>query len=188
MPAALGPCLLVASPALRCPFFHHTVVLLVDHRDSGSLGFVLNRPAAVALRELLEHVGAPVSGELPALSVRLGGPVAPETGWIVADPTTGALPGEGVLRVTDRLAVCANLDALRAITAGQGPARRMLMLGYSGWAPGQLDEEIRTGSWIPVDLDADFVFDAAPEGCWLAALGRLGIDPGRVSAASVAEA
>ena len=63
-----------------------------------------------------------------------------------------------------------------------------MMLGYSGWAPGQLDSEIREGAWIPVDLDPSLIFEVPPDSRWTAALASLGIDPARVVGRKVADA
>ena len=114
--------------------------------------------------------------------------MSPETGWIVMDPRDGALPDDGVLRVGESLAVCANVEMLDRIAKRTAPSRHVMMLGYAGWGPGQLDDEIRQGSWIVVDLDVDFVFDTPADACWNAALGKLGIDPARVVGSVVADA
>ena len=189
MEPELSPCFLVAAPALACPFFNHTVVLLVDHRDDGSLGFVVNRPADLGFREILSQIGIDGGGKEPPDSpVMLGGPVAPETGWIIFDPTEGEAPDEGVLEVTADLAVSANPDMLEHIARGDGPPTHMMMLGYAGWGPGQLDQEIRDGSWIVVDLDPRLFFDLPADERWTAALAKLGIDPARVVGTRVADA
>lgn len=189
MDTELTPCFLVAAPSLACPFFNHTVVLLVDHRDDGSLGFVINRPSELRLGEILTQIGIPTIDEVPTNDlVMMGGPVAPETGWLVFDPVEGDLPDDGVLHVHDRLAVSANPEMLERIARGDGPPAHLMMLGYAGWGPGQLDHEIREGSWIVVDLDPSLVFDLPADERWIAALAKLGIDPARVVGTSVAEA
>jgi putative transcriptional regulator len=185
----IAPCFLVAAPSLACPFFNHTVVLLVDHRDDGSLGFVVNKPADIELGSLLDQIGVEVDittfGDEP---VMLGGPVSPETGWVVFDPSAGAHPDEGILTLAPSLGVSANLEVLEEIAKGSGPERYLMMLGYAGWGPGQLDEEIREGSWIAVDLDPQLVFRTPVEERWAAALATLGIDPARMAATVVADA
>ncbi len=189
MESEIAPCFLVAAPSLTCPFFNHTVVLLVDHRDDGSLGFVINKPADIELGSLLDQIGIDVDvpnfGEEP---VMLGGPVSPETGWVIFDQKTVAHPSEGVLSLTPELGVSANLEVLEEIARGDGPDSYLMMLGYAGWGPGQLDQEIREGSWIAVDLDPKLVFRTPVEDRWSAALATLGIDPARMAATVVADA
>lgn len=185
----LAPGLLVASPSLECPFFNHTVVLLVDHGDEGSFGFVINRPTDVRFHQVLGEVGLETEAtSSPDAPVMVGGPVSPETGWIVFDPSSGGAGDEEILRVGDGLAVSASLRMLELLASGEGPSRRIMMLGYSGWGSGQLEREMRDGAWIPVDLDATIVFDTPVEERWTFALAKLGIDPARVSGKGVASA
>ncbi|MEZ4254597.1 MAG: YqgE/AlgH family protein [Polyangiales bacterium] len=186
----LKPCMLVASPALSCPFFNHSVVLLVDHREDGSLGFVVNRDSGMSFEEVLEQVGLP-SGRRHQTSVMQGGPVSPETGWLIFDPTDGLADGEreGIIRVNRHIGVSANMDILERIASGAGPRRRTMMLGYAGWGPGQLDDEIREGSWITTDLDPSLIFDVPIEERWRRAWSAIGVDPAQMSVgSSVAEA
>ena len=172
---------------MACPFFHHTVVLLVEHSEDGALGFVVNRPTDTPVTSLLEGFEVEeLSEELPG-EVWIGGPVAPETGWVLFDPTSGDTAEVEAVELCPRLAVSASHTFLERLADGRGPSRYALLLGYAGWGPGQLDEEIRGGSWIAIDLDPALVFDAEPEDCWRAGLATLGIDPARV-VGGVAEA
>lgn len=184
MDHGLKACFLVASPSLQCPFFNHTVVLLVDHRDDGALGFVVNKPSDVDFEEILDQIGLEDATIPGSTAVMLGGPVSPNTGWVVFDPTRKCADREGVLVVGDKtveqVGVSANMDLLEDIAKGDGPSRFVMMLGYAGWGPGQLDDEIRDGAWIPVDLDPKLVFETPVDDRWNAALSTLGIDPARV--------
>lgn len=180
----------MAAPSLACPFFNHTVVLLLDHGEQGSFGFVVNRPTEVRFRQVLGEVGIEVEAAgPPEAPVLIGGPVSPETGWILYDPTTA--PGEmdhAFMPVAEQLAVSASIDMLRDLAAGGGPSRRVLFLGYAGWGEGQLEQEMRDGSWIPVGLDSTLIFDVPVEERWSRSLALLGIDPARVSTKGTASA
>ena len=182
MARELAPGFLVAAPSLREPSFARTVILLVEHGADGSLGFVVNRPATVSFRSVAEILGieATQAGARDT-PVYLGGPVAPESGWVLFDPrgASAAVVGEAV-RVNEELAVSASRDLLEAIGRDAGPARRLMTLGYAGWGAGQLDGEFAQGIWIPVDLDHEIVFDVAPADRWHAALASAGIDPARM--------
>jgi putative transcriptional regulator len=184
----LGSCLLAASPSLRCPFFNHTVVLLVDHQDEGSLGFVINKPSEVSFGDLLTQIGLGTNGVDLGRPVMLGGPVSPNTGWVVYDSTRGAALGDAAVELPSGFGVSANLGLLEQIAQGFGPDNYLMMLGYAGWGPGQLDDEIREGAWIPVDLDRRLLFDVDVGDRWATALGTLGIDPARMAGAFVADA
>jgi putative transcriptional regulator len=188
MPSQLAPGFLVAAPSLLDPNFKRTVVLLVDHRPEGSLGFVVNRPAQVQMRAMMERLGLAIaSTAIPDTSVLVGGPVNPQTGWIVFEQGQITANSEDVVRLSDRLAVSASRELLETLVAHKGPERMLLVLGYSGWGAGQLDAEIAQGSWIPVDFDERIVFDTPFEDRWSSALRILGIDPARLSMATPSE-
>jgi putative transcriptional regulator len=172
--------MLVAAPGMQCPFFDHSVVLLVEHNEDGALGFVINRPTETPVTSLLEGLEVEdLAASLPG-EVWVGGPVAPDTGWVLFDPSTGDSADLDAVILDERLGLSASRALLGRLAAGEGPTRYAVLLGYAGWGPDQLDEEIAEGSWIPVDLDAALVFDLEPAQRWLAALGTLGIDPARV--------
>ncbi len=178
----IAPGFLVAAPALREASFHRSVIVLVEHGRDGSLGFVVNHPAPVSFAQVTELLGLETTPGLEATPVFTGGPVAPQSGWILFDPegVSRAILDDSV-EVNDRLAVSASRRLLEAIARGEGPERRLLALGYAGWAAGQLDGEFARGIWIPVDLDDEIVFDTPPADRWNAALTSAGIDPGRMS-------
>lgn len=189
MASELSPGFLVAAPSLLDPNFHRAVVLLIDHRREGSLGFVVNRPANVTFRGVVEELGlAAPSKRLPDLPVLVGGPVAPHTGWIVFDPVRAPASLEGTISVSERLRVSASRELLKTIAQTEEVSRHMLVLGYAGWGAGQLDSEIKQGVWIPVDLDEKIIFDTPYANRWAAALAALGIDPMQIVNTAVAEA
>lgn len=169
----------MAAPSLRCPFFNHTLVLLVDHGREGSFGFVLNKPAQVQLASVLSELD--LSSELaPKVPVMLGGPVSPQTGWVVFERESLSTQLEEILDVDAGVSVTASVKMLEAFAEGHGPDRALLLLGYAGWSPGQLEDEMRDGSWFPMDVDPRLLFDVAPAERWDAALAQLGIEPGWV--------
>lgn len=172
---------------LSDPNFRRTVVLLVDHGPEGSLGFVINRPAQVRLPGMLDALGLQrADARPPDAPVLVGGPVAPDTGWIVFDSAQRSF-GDEVVRVSERLAVSASRELLENTVHGRGPERMMLVLGYAGWGPAQLDAEIAQGAWIPVDLDDKIVLDTPYDERWASALHTLGIDPARLTMTSPCE-
>ncbi|MBI2374593.1 MAG: YqgE/AlgH family protein [Deltaproteobacteria bacterium] len=179
MPAELTTGILVASPSLLDPNFAKSVVLLVQHQEGGSLGFVINRPADLTFPQIARELGVAKDQEtpIPELPVLKGGPVAPHTGWLIFDKTNVSTPDENVLEVSASLCVSTSRDLLGTFARQGSAPRRILALGYAGWAPGQLDDEIKQGAWIPVQLDEKILFDTPIEDRWTAALALLGIDP-----------
>jgi putative transcriptional regulator len=186
--SSLAPGFLVAAPILHDANFAGTVVLMVEHSDQGALGFIVNRVASASLRRVLERLGiadTPVNNEVP---VMIGGPVSTQTGWIVFEAKHVPEQREDVLMVTENLGVSASKQFLIDAVKGEATGRAMLVHGYAGWGPGQLESELRQGVWIPVDLDARVIFDTAPDGRWTAALSVLGILPGSLPHTQVAQA
>jgi putative transcriptional regulator len=195
MNSQLAPSFLVAAPSLLDPNFKRSVVLLVDHGPKGSLGFVVNRPMDVPMGTMLERIGltgtAQQNADTAAVhsSVLAGGPVGPQTGWVLFErqPSTAADADADVVRVSDRVAVSASRELLESLVTRKGGERMLLVLGYAGWGAGQLDAEISQGAWIPVDFDARIVFDTPYPERWASALRILGIDPARLSVQAPSE-
>ena len=86
------------------------------------------------------------------------------------------------LPIDERVCLTATLDILKAIAEGSGPSNAVLALGYAGWAPGQLENEIQRNGWLHCDADADLIFGADADEKYMRALRKIGIDPGMLSA------
>jgi putative transcriptional regulator len=186
----LAPGFLIASPPLGDPNFDRTVVLLALHSEGGALGFVVNRAASMNLGELLSLAGYGAEASTSASAVYVGGPVQPSSGWILCLDPSLAAEDNGVIAVGDRIRVTSSRLAFDALardteTSSPGaidPRRRTVLLGYSGWGPGQLEGEIAAGAWLPVPLDEGVLFDVAPEDRWERAYAILGIRPASMMA------
>ncbi|MDQ3036592.1 MAG: YqgE/AlgH family protein [Myxococcota bacterium] len=189
MKVELAPGFVVAMPSLRDPNFARTVVLLVEHGENGSLGFVVNRPSRLSFEQVADALGFEHREGPEEVAVFTGGPVAPQSGWILFDPRgVDQSDLDDALLIHDSLAVSASRTLLERIAREGAPGRCVLALGYAGWAEGQLDAEFRQGSWIPIELDPEIVFDTEPGERWTRVLAQSGIEPGRiVSAASGGE-
>jgi len=173
-PTTLAPSFLVAMPQLADPNFERCVVLLVHHDDEGTFGLVLNRDGDVLASSLCSALGVDWRGD-PTVSVGVGGPVQPNTGWVLFSDDALA-DDEGVTSLCDGLHCAGSLDTLREV-AGRVADRRRLFLGYAGWAPGQLEAELVQGAWLVAPASADIVFDVESEAMWERVLHSLGIDP-----------
>jgi putative transcriptional regulator len=172
---ALTGQLLIAMPAMADSRFATSVIYVCAHTDDGAMGIVVNRPlTSPSFTDLLQQLG--VDPVPPARSIRLcqGGPVDHARGFVLhsADWT-----GDGSLRVDDTTALTASLDILKAIAAGGGPRMGMLALGYAGWGPGQLEQEIAQNAWLSAPADPSLLFDDDHETKWRRALAKLKVDP-----------
>lgn len=174
---SLAPSLLLAMPDLADPNFRRTVVLLVHHDEDGTVGLVLNRSADVRAEDLCETLGVSWRGERER-GVHWGGPVQPETGWVVAgDEALGGVVG--ATSVEAGIHFAGSLEALRVVAA-QPPMRLRIFLGYAGWGPGQLEAELIQGAWVLAPLSNAAVFDVPADELWDHAWRLLGIDPATV--------
>jgi putative transcriptional regulator len=172
--SSLAPSLLVAMPQLLDPNFKRAVVLLVHHDDEGTFGLVVNRPSEIPVRQLCQNLEIPWRGDADAL-LRWGGPVQPDTGWVLFDE--GASPDvDDASEVVPGVSMAGSLDALRRI-AHAPPRRLELMLGYAGWGPHQLEDELAQGAWLLAPACAEVVFGVAPDAMWEHVVRGLGIDP-----------
>lgn len=167
--------LLIAMPNMRDPRFARTVIYLCAHSADGAMGLVINRlVGSVTFPDLLKQLGIDSGSATPEIRVHFGGPVESGRGFVLH---SGEYLHDSTLRIADQMALTATIDILQDIARGSGPRLSLLALGYAGWAPGQLDEEIQANGWLHVDADADLVFGADLDGKWSLALAKIGIDP-----------
>ena len=174
---------LIAMPGLADEAFAGSVIYMCEHNEKGALGLVINKPISLTLGNLFEKVDLSLPyDELAARPVFYGGPVQTERGFVLHEPldaqgghynATLAVPG-GLEMTTCR-------DVLEALSNGAGPKRLLVTLGYSGWAAGQLEEEIGRNGWLTVDAERAVIFDTPVEERYARALGLLGVDPRMLS-------
>lgn len=166
--------LLVATPKIHDPRFMRTVIYVVRHDSTGAMGFVLNRPMVeVPLARLLVELGIESEGVGGTIRMHYGGPVQRERGLVLH---TADYRGKSTEPIKDGVALTWEPEIFRAIAAGAGPRRRLLVLGSSGWGAGQLESEMRAGHWVAVPADEDLLFDDDYDGKWPRAMARLKIN------------
>ena len=173
-PSLLAPGLLVALPQLRDPNFHRAVVLLTAHADDGAMGFVVNRPIPATVSEVLQGLDLPWMGD-DAEPVWAGGPVGQQSGFVLFD-SPGSEQDPSAEQITSGLWLSASLETLRSLGLAP-PGRFRLLLGYAGWSPGQLENEVLEGSWMVLPPDPELLFEVPHDQMWEQAFRRCGIDP-----------
>ncbi|HSB68110.1 MAG TPA: YqgE/AlgH family protein [Candidatus Methylomirabilis sp.] len=162
--------LLVATDALSDPRFAHSVIYMIQHDASGAMGLVVNRPIGDApLAKLLEELGLNSQGISRDIRVHYGGPVEPGRGFTLH---TSEYAREGTQVVGDGVALTVDPEILRDVGLGKGPRLALLAVGYAGWAPGQLEAEIKAGAWIAVPADEALLFDEDYPTKWERATAR----------------
>lgn len=175
-PNQLAGKLLIAMPGMEDPNFDHSVIYICAHSPDGALGLIVNKPATeIRFADLLVQLGIQSGEGLRDIRVHIGGPVEHGRGFVLHSSDYGS--GRGTMKVNDAVSMTATTDVLEDLAHGRGPEDSMLALGYSGWGPGQLEDEIARNGWLTCDARSDIVFGRANEYKWQAALKSLGIDP-----------
>ncbi len=164
---------LIAMPNMVDPNFSGTLTYIADHGTEGALGVIVNRPIELELSALFDQIGLNLPDDLKGQIVYLGGPVQQERGFVLHTPTE---PYSSTLNVTEGVSLTTSKDVLEAVSEGKGPTKFMVSLGYSGWAAGQLEDEIAQNAWLSVEADPHVIFDLPAEERLPAAMRMLGID------------
>ena len=167
--------LLVAAPDLEDPNFRQTVVYMIRHDEDGAMGLVVNRVLGSGpLDDLLESLGVDARGTAKVdVRVHYGGPVEAGRIFMLHTPDYRS---EDTTVVSDLAALTVTPEILGDIAAGKGPRRSLFALGYAGWAPDQLEDELAVGAWVVVEADEALLFDDRADTKWQRAFDRRGID------------
>lgn len=173
--------LLIAMPSMADTRFAHSVILICAYSDKGAMGLILNKPSPdIRMSDVLEQLDILPNEAAAAMVVHFGGPVETGRGFVLHSQDyqshlhTLAVPGG--------YGMTATLDILEEIARGMGPAKVLMMLGYAGWGPGQLEREIAQNGWLTADAHRSLVFDTPAAAKWSAALESIGVDPISLSA------
>src|SRR5205807_8630632 len=179
--------MLIAMPTLGDGRFGRSVIYVCAHSTEGAMGIVVNQPAAhISFADLLVQLEVVPAAELIKLPRRAGGvkvlkggPVDTQRGFVLH--SADFFIENSTLPIDEGICLTATLDILKAIARGNGPASAVLALGYAGWAPGQLENEIHQNGWLHCPADPDLIFGADTEGKYSLALKKIGIEVGMLS-------
>ncbi len=178
--------LLIAMPSMEDSTFGRSVVFLCAHSAEGAMGLIINKPMpGLNFMELADRLDfskttEDVREQLEQTPILMGGPVEQHRGFVLHSPEY--VNGEHSLDVVPEFKLTATVDVLQDMAMGQGPLQKVLALGYSGWSPGQLENEILHNGWLHCDADADLVFSPDWPSKHARAMAKLGIDPRLLSA------
>jgi putative transcriptional regulator len=181
--SSLAPAFLLSMPQLVDANFHQTVVLLCQHsREDGAFGLVVNRPIRTSGRVMV-NLDPPVTIDRE-LEIWIGGPVEPQRSWMLVGADVEWEASEHATRITEGLHLSTSPELLRQVLESSPPPRTRLMVGYSGWGAGQLEQELEASAWLISEIDRDLIFNTPPERMWETAIRRLGADPGALQMGS----
>ena len=171
--------LLVAMPQMEDPRFVRSVIYLCAHSAEGAMGLVVNKLMDnISFPDLLDQLNLAGSDTPQGIKVHFGGPVETGRGFVLH---SAEYTQDATLVIDKTVALTATIDILKAIAAGQGPRHSLLALGYAGWGPGQLDDEIQRNGWLSVPADSGLIFGTGLDDRWERAIGKLGIDASMLS-------
>jgi putative transcriptional regulator len=179
--------LLIAMPVMGDPRFERSVIYMCAHSADGAMGIMINRPAgSIDFPDLLvqlniiakdDQIKLPDTAE--SMKVMRGGPVDTGRGFVLH--SSDFFIDNATLPIDDKICLTATVDILKAIANGNGPKHAILALGYAGWGPGQLENEIQGNGWLHCDADPDLIFGNDMDEKYVRALAKIGIDLGMLS-------
>ena len=178
--------MLIAMPSMGDERFSRSVIYVCAHSTEGAMGIVVNQPAAnISFPDLLVQLDVIPAADVIQLptgagvAVLKGGPVDTQRGFVLH--SSDFFIENSTLPIDDGICLTATLDILKAIARGTGPRNAILALGYAGWAPGQLENEIQHNGWLHCSADPELIFGRDIGGKYTLALKKIGIDLGMLS-------
>lgn len=171
--------ILIAMPAMLDPHFSKSVTFICAHNEDGAMGIVINRPIQMTVDTLLQQIDIHCeSSEVAAQPVFFGGPVQTERGFVLHSPS---LEFNTTVAVNEVVALTTSKDILESTARKQGPEKVLIALGYAGWSPGQLEEEMLNNAWLsfkPSQLNdlSKLIFDLPYQEKLEKAMALMGVD------------
>jgi putative transcriptional regulator len=183
---------LIAMPAMTDPHFAKTVTYICTHNQDGAMGIIINRPTDVTISNLFEQIK--IESDLLGLintHVYYGGPVQPDRGFILHTPqidseTKMPVDYDSTVLVNNSIALTTSKNILEAVAASQGPQKMLIALGYAGWTPGQLEDEMAQNAWLSLETKLieethALIFDAPNRDKFDLAMGMMGLNLANLS-------
>lgn len=164
---------LLSTPQMPDPRFAEQVIYICSHGDEGAVGIAINKPdLGITLEDVLRSSNLPVPPELN-ISVYIGGPVEPNAAFILYQ---SEYVTEQQLVVSPTVSLSRETKVLEDIAYGRGPEKFLFAVGYAGWGPGQLEQELVSQGWLTIPADDSIIFDVPDEEKWRQAAALYGID------------
>ena len=173
---------LIATPAMKDPLFASSLIYMCEHSVDGSMGLVINYQTSQKLRDIFDQLEIQCDDDaINQQPVYLGGPVQLEQGFVLHS-TTG--DWQKSLEVSSGIYITSSIDVLQAIAENKGPEDYLVILGFSGWASGQLESELQQNSWLTSASSTELRFHQNSDDKWQMAFDTLGFDISKLSPVS----
>ena len=171
--------LLISMPSLQDERFYKTVIYMCAHSSEGAMGIIINKKIDYDLYpDLLEQLGIDKPLGSKKLYVRYGGPVESGRGFVLH---SDEVIQKETLSIDKGVALTSTSEFFDDLSKGKGPKNSILALGYAGWGPGQLEDEIIKNSWMTLAVKTSFLFDEEVSRKWAEAYKIIGVDPNNLS-------
>lgn len=165
---------IIAMPDLLDPNFDHTVTYICEHDENGSFGIVINRETDISLAEVMQQMQIrPGDAGKHSRSVFHGGPVQQGRGFVLHRPLG---QWSSTLAINPHVALTSSRDIIEAIANNEGPEDAIIALGYAGWAPGQLEQELAANTWLSCPANEQIIFEVPIADRWQAAADIIGVN------------
>ncbi len=165
---------LLATPSIKDPLFASSLVYVCEHNEEGCMGVVINHLSDQTLQTLFQSLEIECPHpHIQQLPVFIGGPVNLQQGFVLH---TAEAEWERTLKVSDEISLTSSKDILQDIAQDNGPAQFLVMLGFSGWSGGQLEEELQHNSWLTAPSSLEITFHPDIDHKWQMAFDTLGFD------------
>lgn len=165
---------IIAMPGLMDENFNQAVTYICEHDDNGTFGIIINRESEITLDDVMQQMKIPYHPDTSKNEpVFTGGPVQVNRGFILHRPAGN---WDSSLIVNDSVALTTSRDILEAIASNKGPNDTIIALGYAGWGPGQLEQEMAANTWLSCPAQEQIIFNTPVEDRWQAAADLIGID------------
>ena len=170
---------LLAMPSLDAGLFAKSITYLIEHGEEGAMGLIINRPLDLAISEVFDQLGIKSSASLNCIPIMVGGPVQMDQGFVLHRDKVSNW--EACIEVSDEILLTTSQDILFSIAEDQGPKETLIALGYAGWSPGQLEEELAKNSWLTMAADSDIIFSTPYDQRFSQAAAQIGVDMNLIS-------
>ena len=165
---------IIAMPGLMDENFNQAVTFICEHDDNGTFGIIINRESEISLDDVMQQMKIPYHPDKSKVEpVFTGGPVQANRGFVLHRPIGN---WESSLIVNDSVALTTSRDILEAIADNKGPEDNIITLGYAGWGPGQLEQEMADNTWLSCPAEEQIIFNTPVEKRWQAAANLIGVD------------
>lgn len=165
---------IIAMPGLMDENFNQAVTYICEHDENGTFGIIINRESEITLDDVMQQMKIPYQADSSNNApVYTGGPVQINRGFILHRPTGN---WDSSLIVNDSVALTTSRDILESIANNNGPDDKIIALGYAGWGPGQLEQEMAANTWLSCPAEEQIIFNTPIKDRWQAAADLIGVD------------